>query len=337
MKFKLFPARLAAFVLGLSLLAGCSLLPEEKVEEIPVLIEAPPSRTVAYPVERMTVREEIRGLARVAPTLEARLYFTQSGRIYLLNAAPGQRITQGEILAQLETGNLEHQIQLAEIDLELARLQHERRKLEASPYDVQTQELNLKKTQLQLDYLRERLEAATIRAPFDGMVRSVRTRGAGELVAEYDPIIIVADPSSMELQMEVRRAEDVNRLSRGQRVLVEVRRDVWEEGTIVQITDAGDGRSTFDSTKIVHIELDIPIEESGLRLDDLASVRIVVRERADTLVIPLAALREFMGRAYVRVLDGEARREVDVETGIRTQTHVEILKGLSEGDLVIGR
>src|SRR5690606_25056084 len=105
----------------------------------------------------------------------------------------------------------------------------------------------------------------------DGIVRSVRTRGVGEQAVEYDPIIVVADPTSMELQMEVRRAEDISRLSPGQRASVEVRRDDWRDAHIVQITEA-EARSTFDSTKIVHLQLDQPIEESGLRLDDLASV-----------------------------------------------------------------
>lgn len=324
-------------LISLLILSGCALLPEEKVDEIPTLIEAPPSRTVAYPVERMTVREEIRGLARVAPTKEARLYFTQSGRIFELNVIPGMQVSEGDVLIRLETGNLEHQLQMGQIDLELAKLEYERHKLGSSPYDVRTRELSVEKSKLTVEHLSERLEAATIRAPFDGLVRSVYTRGIGEIVAEYDPIIVVADPTSLELQMEVRRVEDINRLSRGQVVSVEVGRDVWQEGAIVQITEAGDGRSAFDTTKMVHIELEDHIEASGLRLDDLASVRIVVREREDTLVIPLAALREFMGRAYVRVLQGDARREVDVETGIRTQTHVEILKGLNEGDLVIGR
>src|SRR5690606_31928581 len=44
------PALLAA--LTALLLSGCSLLPEEKIEAIPTLIEPPPSRAVTYPVER---------------------------------------------------------------------------------------------------------------------------------------------------------------------------------------------------------------------------------------------------------------------------------------------
>lgn len=48
-------------------------------------------------------------------------------------------------------------------------------------------------------------------------------------------------------------------------------------------------------------------------------------------------LREFRERTYVRVLDGEQRREVDVRVGVRTDTQVEILSGLEAGELVIGK
>ena len=54
-------------------------------------------------------------------------------------------------------------------------------------------------------------------------------------------------------------------------------------------------------------------------------------------LITSAALREFSGRTYVRVLTDGVRREVDVRTGIHTGTRVEIVDGLEEGELVIGK
>lgn len=322
-------------VLVTALVSGCSLLPEERVDEIPTLIEPPPSRVVTYPVERMTLQEEIRGLGRVAPTLEEKMYFRQSGRVARVEVQPGQAVKKGDVLVQLELGSLEHDLQMAEIDLEMARLELERRKLNAPPFELQVQELNHRKAQLRVEFLKERIEAATLRAPFDGIVQSVRTR-VGELVEEYDTVVVVADPTALELQLEIRRVEDINKLARGQKALVEVARDRFAPATVVQITDIETG-SSFSTAKMVHLELDDGIAASGLRLDDLVTVRLIVQERPDTLAIPRAALREFMGRTYVRVLEGDARREVDVEVGIRTPTHVEILKGLSEGDIVIGQ
>ncbi len=76
-------------VLVTAFVSGCSLLPEERVDEIPTLIEPPPSRVVTYPVERMTLQEEIRGLGRVAPTLEEKMYFRQSGRVARVEVSAG--------------------------------------------------------------------------------------------------------------------------------------------------------------------------------------------------------------------------------------------------------
>jgi hypothetical protein len=42
-----------------------------------------------------------------------------------------------------------------------------------------------------------------------------------------------------------------------------------------------------------------------------------------------------MGRDYVQVLEGESRKELDVEKGIVSSTEVEIRKGIKEGQKVI--
>jgi hypothetical protein len=53
------------------------------------------------------------------------------------------------------------------------------------------------------------------------------------------------------------------------------------------------------------------------------------------LIIPRGALRNYQGRDFVLVVDGETRREVDVQRGLATQTEVEIVKGLNEGQQIV--
>jgi len=323
-----------ALLAGLAL-GGCSLLPEEKIEAVPTLIEPPPSRAVTYRVERKPIVEELRGLARVAPTLETDMYFKESGRLAVLNVAPGQRVRKGDLLAQLEIGTLEHQLAQAEVDVEIARLRLAATQ-GAPPIEVQLQELALRKAELTVEQLRSRIDAATLRAPHDGVVQSVRGR-VGQIINEYTTLLVVADPAAMEIRMEIRRREDVEKLAREQKALVEVSRDNFVPARVVQITQDPETVGSITPTYFVHIELDDPAASRGLRLGDLLTTRIIVREKENALVIPRAALREFMGRRYVRILDGDARREVDVDVGIITPTEVEILAGLSEGDLVIGQ
>lgn len=66
-----------------------------------------------------------------------------------------------------------------------------------------------------------------------------------------------------------------------------------------------------------------------------ADITIVTQKRDQVMVIPRAGLRNYMGRDFVQVLDGESRKEIDVEKGIVAATEVEIRKGLSEGQQII--
>lgn len=82
----------------------------------------------------------------------------------------------------------------------------------------------------------------------------------------------------------------------------------------------------------------LEIETPGLlTMNQTVTTVITLREKADAVIVPNAAIREFTGRTYVRVLEGDTRREVDVEIGIRTPTNSEILRGIEPGTVVIGR
>src|SRR5690606_28086391 len=119
---------------------------------------------------------------------------------------------------------------------------------------------------------RDRIELASIRAPHDGVVQSVRVQ-VGQLMEEYKTVMIVADPASRELQVEIRRSEDINKIARGQDALVEVRRDQWAPATVTQITERETG-SSISLTYVVHLQLEEGLDASGLRLGDLVSVRL---------------------------------------------------------------
>jgi multidrug efflux pump subunit AcrA (membrane-fusion protein) len=122
----------------------------------------------------------------------------------------------------------------------------------------------------------------------------------------------------------------------GQEALYETAEDEWSPATITQLTHENprDDVAVRRERYVVHL---LPDDGGPLRMNARYSVRIVLDDSENTLVIPRAALREFDDRTYVRLLEGEARREVDVRVGIESQTKVEILEGLEEGDRVIGR
>jgi len=328
----------AAAALLAALLAGCGFLPEEDEPEAPTLPEPPKiTRSVTYPVERLDLYEQIEGSAYATPVRETELYFKRSGRVTEIAVRPQDSVKRSQILARQETAELEYQLAVGEIDLEIARTHYRTAQLEgAGAVALKIKELELRKEQLRVERLGDLIEAAIIRAPYDGVVNRVRVE-LGDYVQEYETAIEVSDPTELELQMKV-SLDDYERIAPGHKALVDVGRDDWRRTAVIQATfenpqtDASIRRETY----VAHLAIQDEFAES-LSPNSRLSCRIILEEREETLAVPLAALREFKERTYVRVLEGDVRREVDVKVGIRTDTKAEILEGLSEGDRVIGK
>ena len=318
--------------------AGCALLPEERVDAPPALLSPPEVRTVTYTVERGYIADELRTLGRVAAVRESTLYFRRSGRIKELLVQAGDPVKENQILAKLETGDLEHRLQLSKLDQKRVDMEFGRYKsllgLEISPYDLKLKQLDKDRAALEVERLEAELESSTIRAPFGGRIVTVYSRER-DAVEAYKTVIKIADPVELEIQVSLPYGADVNKLVRGQKVLVNVTGETWVDGHIHQITMSEDGASSFDNKPIVQIRLEDP--EIPLEFDSLVRVTILLEEAEDALLVTKAAVRNYMGRKFVRVLDGDARREVDVVVGIEGDTHVQILKGLEENQTVIGK
>ena len=327
----------AGATLGAVLLASCSALPD--AERDPPAFLSPVSlrsRAVTHEVERIDLAVEVRGTAVVTPTRELELYFREPGRLTVLNIGVREEVSGGQVLARLESADLEQELRLAEIDLEIARVRHQALSSgNVTRADQTINQLELSKQEIRTEYLRDRVEAYVIRAPYDGFVKTVRGK-VGELLQEYKTIIEVSDPTELELQMRV-NIDEFERIVPGQQALIEVTRGAWLPGEVIAVTSrnqATDPTLRRDEY-IAHLALaDASLE---LRAQARLTARVVIENRPQTLVIPAAALREFRERTYVRVLDGDVRREVDVQVGVRTDTEVEILTGLEPGQLVIGK
>lgn len=318
------------------MLGGCWLLPEEEELAVPELPEPPRvSALVTYPVERGDIHDVVEGQARVSPVQETALYFRQTGRVQVLNAEVNASVEAGELLAQLEIDSIVHALRISEIDLRIAEANLARMSTSGTvPIDREIQELVVERHRIIVERHRQQVENASVRAPHSGVIRRVQIQ-VGDMAREFEPVIEIADPSRLELRMNV--SEDAYRaVDSTMEAEVQVETDRWEPVEILQLVHRN---PRFDATLrreefVVHFSMPTRGE---VRMLGQYPVRIYRARREDTLVIPAAALRESRGREFVRVMEDEVRREVDVLVGIRGATRVEILEGLDEGDLVIGR
>ena len=91
-----------------------------------------------------------------------------------------------------------------------------------------------------------------------------------------------------------------------------------------------DGVSTY-RTIIQFME-----QDPRIRTGMTANVRITTEKRDNVLAVPQGVVVERDGRKYVRVREGEQTIEREITTGsVSSLGSVEVLSGLSEGDVII--
>ena len=74
-----------------------------------------------------------------------------------------------------------------------------------------------------------------------------------------------------------------------------------------------------------------------LRAGFSATASIQIRERKQVVLIPERLVLFEDGKKFVEVPDGEATKKIEIRTGLSDGLNIEILDGLKEGDMVVGR
>lgn len=199
-----------------------------------------------------------------------------------------------------------------------------------------------------VDAARLRLEQTAVRAPADAQVLT-RTVEPGQIVQPGTALLrlALAGPTQIVAQVDERF---LDQLRTGQRAAVVA--DAFSSqplaAKIVSISPAVDAQRGAVEVKLA---LDAPAPDF-LREDMTLSVEAVTGERAQALVLPLAALQapaRAAGRAdtsaadpaasaasaQVMVVEGGKARARSVTLGLRSLSAVEVLSGLDAGERVL--
>lgn len=184
----------------------------------------------------------------------------------------------------------------------------------------------------QLALARETCAQAVVRAPFDGLVQSRHGSAPGASVRIGDALVTLVrtDPLRFRGTIPERHALE---LREGQPVTVRldgVPRPIHTH--VARIAPLLD-----EMSRTLLFEADIPNPEGQLRSGLFAEADVVIDAEAQALVVPASSVIEFAGTEKVWVFDPGhgAPRGVPVRTGRRAEGLVEIVAGLSLGDLVV--
>jgi len=249
----------------------------------------------------------------------------------------GQRVTKGQVLGRFRLDIVETGAASAEAQLKSAAADYERMKNllaegAVSQRDVEAAEAGWRAAQAQQAAAGKRLADATVRSPGGGSVTERHVQ-AGSRVASGDPLFVVADTRELEFEASV-PSEYVRIVRPGAAVRLEV--TGFESGAIRGRVSRVNAQAD-PATRQVKVYVTVPNGDGRLVGGLFASGHVVTQEARKVLAVPSAAVRREGLESYAWVLAGGKLQRRVIETGMRDEAtdHVEVLKGLAEGDTVV--
>lgn len=305
---------------------------------------------------------------RVVPVSSKPATFAADGTIGTVYVQVGDHVDEGQLLADLDViKDLETQwakasadanyeetvsnntIRRAEIKLQIAQLNLQDLKSKgASQAQLQMADLQAQLAQMDLDEIKanptlhtaaakakeleQAMTDAQLKAPISGYV--VSGSNPGQTARKTTPSFQIGDISQLELGANAQE-ENLKQLTEGMPVTVtiESRPDQKFTGVIRQLPyPYGSGTGGGD----VRVTLSVSPEQGGYKLGDLVGITVVLQQKNNILWLPPETVRSIGGRSIVLVQTDKGAQRVEVTLGVQTRDRVEIVTGLTEGQVVVG-
>ena len=255
-----------------------------------------------------------------------------NGRITFLQIPEGKLITAGTIIAKLNDADLQAQLAKANAQLELAVINEKRNKqllaikgMNQSDYDASLQQV--KSLQADVSYTKSLIEKTIVKAPFTGQI-GLRQVSVGAYINTTTTIATIQKLDQLKLDFTIPEVY-ATYVSVGKKVNIET---ASSNGTNLT------GIITAIEPQIIAASRNLKVRTSfkGKVLPGAyAKVYLAESNAKPSIMVPSnVIIPDSKSKQVVVVKNGQAKF-VNVETGYRTQTAVEITKGLEVGDSVI--
>jgi len=350
---------LTLFVAFMILLAGCG-APSAGSEATPTPYPTPVKATFAVQRGDITIDAKLTG--RVSPLALQTVYFQINGQVSEVLANVNDVVTEGQLLGELaeardikaKAEETQRVIRRAQIDLEIAKLTLEQYKSQGkSPNEIKIQELQVELAQMAfdekmtslgidpaasvVDNLDAQIAQARAFSPANGTIIAAVT--VGRKVTPTTPAFVLGDPNQLEVVAaldESKGDSELKEMFEGMPVVValDAKPDVQFKGTIRQLPSPyGTGAS---DDRVVHIVLDVPPSTTTYQSGDKVTATVQLNSKQGILWLPPDAVRKAGGRTFVIINSDTGPKRVDIEIGLQTRDRVEIVSGLTEGQVVLG-
>ncbi len=343
---------LALYLVGVVLLLVCvgaayrlwgaketSIAKEEKtlVQDV----EAGPRVAVAT-VQPSPKERVVTLLGEARPFLTATLYAKVSGYLKSISVDKGDRVQQNQVLAVIESPELDHQYQAAVADAKNKRLDAERAKTLVkqdmiSQQDADTAEAAAEVAEATVESLATQKSYEVLRAPFSGVVVA-RFADPGALVQNAAtsqtsalPVVTVADTRKLRVYVYPDQ-RDAHLIRDGDPVDITLpeRPEVHLRAAVTRVSGELDTK-----TRTMLTEIDFDNARGQILPGSFVQVNLRLRAKGGGLEIPAEALVMHGTQAMVAVVNAQDQVQFRrVVIGVDEGPRVRIVSGLNAGERI---
>jgi membrane fusion protein (multidrug efflux system) len=322
---------------------------DDKKSSAAVTLEFSPADVAI--VEQRELTRTLPFSGSLSPVLQSTVKSKVSGEVRQVFVREGESIARGQVLAQIDTSDLQ-----ARLDAQVAALEEAKAKLSIADKNRETNFKLLKQNfisqnafdtthstfeanaasvrsaEAQVRLARNAIQDAVVRAPIDGVLAR-KMVNAGEKVGPDSAMFTVVDLTKMEIEAPA-PASEIPGVRVGQIASFKV--DGFGErvfeGRVERINPI-----TEQGSRSITLYLSVANRDGVLKGGMFAKGLLVVGKTQPSAVMLIAAVREEAGQSYVFTIEGGKLAKRPVSLGLREPLAglVEVMSGLEIGAQVV--
>lgn len=257
-----------------------------------------------------------------------------SGIVESINFEEGKKVSKGQVLFRVNDIELRAQLSKVKTAQQLASENQRRAKLLLDKQAISQEEFDVsnadfESARAESDLIAAQLSKTTVRAPFSGTI-GLRSISEGTYVTPLTPIARLVNTNQLKLTFAIPE-KYVSRM---------------KVGTILTFTTSNSKEEHTATIYAIEPQVDIATrtlkmraiaenKEGKLYPGTFANVTLPLETVDDALLVPTEALIPIQNGKKIFIVENGQAKDVEVETGARTDSSVRVLSGIKAGDTIL--
>lgn len=277
-----------------------------------------------------------------ADTNENLIIFPEfSGTLTKIYVTEGQKVSKGQLLARIDDGGLSSQLAQLQTQYELAKTTFERQKRLweqniGSEIQYLQAKANMEGLESSVKQMQSQLGKTAVRAPFSGTIDEIITDQGQVVTPGGSQLMRIVSLKNMFVKASVPE-NYLGTIRMGTKVKVAFP----SVGTAVEGDVRQVGNFINPNNRTFELEIAIPNKDELIKPNMMANLKINDYTKEGALLVPDNVIQEnAKGEKFVYIIDSLQNSEAKViktkiQTGLSYQGFIEVLEGLTIGQIIV--